>query len=120
MEQATCWLYISKVDSVPLKSITPAELHIMVAMHQTRAGKHPVHSLVVDDKPAQTVVLDNNGNETEDSHDRTDREEADRLRAKYGHNNEKVYWFDTLYPGQSPKIPQTFGETGLLEQSTKD
>lgn len=121
MQQGTCWLYINRVDSVPLKGITPAELLIIAEMHTKRAGKHPIHGLTPDSDPAQTVELDNDGNPLpEQTHVRTDREEADRLRNKYGHNSEKKYWFDTLYPGQSPKLPESFADTGLLDQSTKD
>lgn len=82
---------------------------LLVATHSTRAGKHPVHDLVVDTTEAMSL--------TDAGGKRDDAEEIDRLRHKYGINDKKQFKVDVLYPGTSPKLPATFTETKLVALS---
>lgn len=103
MEIANCWLILDKYGAdVQKRNITPAELVLLVKDRQDIIGKFPIHDLVV----LGTAQRDR-------------ASEQSRLRYKYGPDrvDKKTAKIDVLYPGASSKYPETFAETGLLEQA---
>jgi hypothetical protein len=105
MELANCWLILDKQGSnVPLHDITPAELIMHVQARKDFVGRFPVHDLVI----------------TKQSR-RSDAAERDRLRMKMGKkpgsNSKAPFKVDEVFPGALARLPLTFAETGLLEES---
>jgi hypothetical protein len=103
MEIATGWLILTRNGSeVPIRGVTPAELCLLVKDRINHIGKHPIHDLVVADKP----VL------------RTAEEEKERLRQRYGKpKDSKKFKIDELFPGHASTIPTVFEGLAEYEQS---
>ncbi len=104
MEIATCWLTQDKFGSnVPLFGVTPPELVHLVTTRKHLLGRFPITDLKVvrDDK-------------------RDDKSERERLR-KYGIRKDREgnvsYNVDNIYPPHTSKYPQTFKETGMLDEA---
>lgn len=105
MEIATCWLVQDKFGSnVPLFGVTPPELVHLVETRKNLLGKFPITDLKVvrEDK-------------------RSDQDERERLR-KYGIRRDKEgnvsYVIDKIYPPHTSKYPQTFKDTGMLDEAS--
>lgn len=106
MQLANCWLVLHKEgNNVPLMNITPPELVLLAKEHEARAGKFPIHDLVIN----------------EQEWDAEDADEKQRLRMKYGFvpgSKPPQTKIDAIYSGEGAKLPQTFKETGLLKKAS--
>lgn len=91
MQQAKCTLVLDIFkNSIPLKDVTPPEAVVLRRAHQKNAGCDPVQNIVL------TGMVSHSASE-----------EMARLRRKY-----KAKKFEEAYPGENPKLPETFQEVG--------
>jgi len=119
MEQANIRVRLNKQgDDVPIVGCTPAEAVVLHVLHQNNNGGRTFADdiknwEVKDVTEAKTVVTPADGKKPAVTRPRTDIEELNRLRAKYGHNVNKnaqkivgLIWTDKI----NPKLPQKFSD----------
>jgi hypothetical protein len=116
MELANATLYIGNESTVPLKSITPAQARVLVAMHSDRAKKIALTDIEVIGKaatveiPGRDTEYDKDGKIITQAlapklRDRFDLEELARLRTLYHKTR-----IEEVFPKGTLKLPQTFAE----------
>lgn len=103
MEIAKIHLKVADGHTVPIFGVTPAEIMILNKAHERNA------------KGLACLDVEKTGESK-----RSDINEARRLRAKYTNlrhtvGNNEVNTFSTLYPGETPRLPQTFIEVGYID-----
>lgn len=92
MQIADCRCWINKHSDVRLSRVTPAQVVVLRALFQKSAGKDPVHELVVTKDIVWNSV-----------------QEVKRLKTVYtGKGKDGKSVVTTLYPGDSPTLPETF------------
>lgn len=99
-------------NDVPLEGVTPAEALVLshakkgLPSHFVNAGGFPLHTISAI-REAKELKLDDEQvwREDEKGKARTDAQELSRLKRRF-----KVGLIDDLFPGASPKLPQTFTE----------
>lgn len=100
MQVGNIWLRLNNFgSSIPLMDVTPAEVAILNEDHGMNAN-------------AKDCCFDLSDVREEK---RSDEAEINRLREKYCNARDKkgVGLAEKLYPGKTPKLPQTFEEVGL-------
>jgi hypothetical protein len=102
MEVGNCRLKINKLGSdVPKNTVTPAEVQVLRKAFFESANGDPITEI-----------------EVFGTTKRSDANEVQRLRTRYGSlkpgKDAKAY-VETMYPGETPRLPQTFEELGGLK-----
>lgn len=103
MEVGNFRLKLDKFSDVPIRRATPAELMVLRRAHEINVGGDPISDVEV----CRDI-------------EQSDRDEKSRLLRKYPRlkvrppgADKDVGVVELLFPGESPRLPQSFQETGV-------
>jgi len=137
MNTINCRIVQNEYQDIPGENVTPAEAIVVRQIHDKGAANESktaapeqkgafwkVLRHVTAGGVAQTMVLKTKTDpktkelvDVETFRERTDAEELQRLRGKYNVRAKGgapgTHILDDIFPGDSPKLPQTFEEIGL-------
>jgi hypothetical protein len=129
MNTIHCRVKQNEYQDIGKRHVTPAEALVLRAIHDPAAHAEASSAAPEDQArfwkvivnpvasgEAETVVHDEETGKEVSRRARTNGEELIRLRRHYptkSRNNPKIHIVDEMFPGLTPKLPETFQEIGL-------